>query len=187
MVKKEMHLESLGWLRFYGSLSQLMTGITCSRTRGKVDTVSFHFLIQIKTEILTASYHKMIRSCSGNYLRGHCTMLPQSLWPVPFTGEHLQQQLQQFVISVLVMVIVIFKTILICHIPSSVISKMFIVEFFLRFNIILVFKFFLNFLSSGMADIIGRRFGSQKLPYNQNKSIVGSITMAVSGFLASIG
>lgn len=86
------------------------------------------------------------------------------------------------------MVIVIFKTILICvHIPSSVISKMFIVEFFLRFNIILVFKFFLNFLSSGMADIIGRRFGNQKLPYNQNKSIVGSITMAVSGFLASIG
>ncbi|KAK4483228.1 hypothetical protein RD792_010410 [Penstemon davidsonii] len=39
----------------------------------------------------------------------------------------------------------------------------------------------------GMADIVGRRFGSTKLPYNQNKSIIGSITMASAGFLASIG
>ncbi|KAG8384974.1 hypothetical protein BUALT_Bualt04G0173900 [Buddleja alternifolia] len=39
----------------------------------------------------------------------------------------------------------------------------------------------------GMADIAGRRFGSQKLPYNQNKSVVGSVTMACAGFLASIG
>ncbi|KAK4417905.1 putative phytol kinase, chloroplastic [Sesamum alatum] len=39
----------------------------------------------------------------------------------------------------------------------------------------------------GMADIVGRRFGSQKLPYNQNKSVVGSITMACAGFLASVG
>ncbi|KAL0377284.1 UNVERIFIED_CONTAM: putative phytol kinase, chloroplastic [Sesamum radiatum] len=39
----------------------------------------------------------------------------------------------------------------------------------------------------GMADIVGRRFGSQKLPYNKNKSVVGSITMACAGFLASVG
>ncbi|XP_051121013.1 probable phytol kinase 3, chloroplastic [Andrographis paniculata] len=39
----------------------------------------------------------------------------------------------------------------------------------------------------GMADIVGRRFGSKKLPYNRNKSIAGSIAMACAGFLASIG
>ncbi|KAI3470068.1 hypothetical protein Pfo_026731 [Paulownia fortunei] len=39
----------------------------------------------------------------------------------------------------------------------------------------------------GMADIVGTRFGSQKLAYNQKKSVVGSITMACAGFLASIG
>ncbi|KAL6508180.1 hypothetical protein OROHE_021724 [Orobanche hederae] len=39
----------------------------------------------------------------------------------------------------------------------------------------------------GIADIMGRLFGNWKLPYNQNKSVVGSISMAVAGFLASIG
>ncbi|XP_028784666.1 probable phytol kinase 3, chloroplastic [Neltuma alba] len=39
----------------------------------------------------------------------------------------------------------------------------------------------------GMADIVGRRFGSKKIPYNGNKSLAGSIAMASSGFLASIG
>ncbi|XP_057797887.1 probable phytol kinase 3, chloroplastic [Salvia miltiorrhiza] len=39
----------------------------------------------------------------------------------------------------------------------------------------------------GMADIVGRRFGGQKLPYNQNKSVNGSIAMASAGFLASLG
>lgn len=39
----------------------------------------------------------------------------------------------------------------------------------------------------GLADIVGRRFGSKKLPYNKNKSIAGSIAMVVAGFLASIG
>ncbi|XP_065847502.1 probable phytol kinase 3, chloroplastic [Euphorbia lathyris] len=38
----------------------------------------------------------------------------------------------------------------------------------------------------GIADIVGRRFGTQKLPYNQNKSIAGSVAMAVCGFLASL-
>ncbi|KAI5674963.1 hypothetical protein M9H77_05913 [Catharanthus roseus] len=39
----------------------------------------------------------------------------------------------------------------------------------------------------GMADIVGRRLGHQKLPYNSNKSIIGSISMAIAGFLASLG
>uniref|UniRef100_A0A1J3H442 Putative phytol kinase 2, chloroplastic n=1 Tax=Noccaea caerulescens TaxID=107243 RepID=A0A1J3H442_NOCCA len=39
----------------------------------------------------------------------------------------------------------------------------------------------------GMADIVGRRLGTEKLPYNRNKSVAGSIGMAVAGFLASVG
>ncbi|XP_060202582.1 probable phytol kinase 3, chloroplastic [Lycium barbarum] len=39
----------------------------------------------------------------------------------------------------------------------------------------------------GIADIVGRRFGKQKLPYNKNKSFAGSLAMATVGFLASIG
>ncbi|XP_030969627.1 farnesol kinase, chloroplastic [Quercus lobata] len=39
----------------------------------------------------------------------------------------------------------------------------------------------------GFADIIGRRFGSHKIPYNRNKSLIGSIAMVFAGFLASIG
>ncbi|XP_058198808.1 farnesol kinase, chloroplastic [Rhododendron vialii] len=39
----------------------------------------------------------------------------------------------------------------------------------------------------GLADIVGRRFGTQKLPYNRDKSFAGSIAMATAGFLASIG
>ncbi|KAF8021855.1 hypothetical protein BT93_G2101 [Corymbia citriodora subsp. variegata] len=39
----------------------------------------------------------------------------------------------------------------------------------------------------GIADIIGRRFGSQKLPYNHRKSWAGSISMFVCGFMISIG
>ncbi|KAG8651078.1 phytol kinase 1, chloroplastic isoform X3 [Manihot esculenta] len=39
----------------------------------------------------------------------------------------------------------------------------------------------------GVADIMGRRFGSVKLPYNQQKSWVGSISMFIFGFLISIG
>ncbi|KAJ0987637.1 hypothetical protein J5N97_005993 [Dioscorea zingiberensis] len=38
----------------------------------------------------------------------------------------------------------------------------------------------------GVADIVGRRFGTQKLPYNQNKSFAGTIAMAVAGFIASV-
>ncbi|KAF0887506.1 hypothetical protein E2562_002236 [Oryza meyeriana var. granulata] len=39
----------------------------------------------------------------------------------------------------------------------------------------------------GIADIVGRRLGKEKLPYNPNKSYAGSIAMALAGFLASIG
>ncbi|XP_057736057.1 probable phytol kinase 1, chloroplastic isoform X2 [Arachis stenosperma] len=39
----------------------------------------------------------------------------------------------------------------------------------------------------GVADILGRRFGSMKIPYNQKKSWAGSISMLVFGFLVSIG
>ncbi|XP_061368856.1 probable phytol kinase 1, chloroplastic isoform X2 [Gastrolobium bilobum] len=39
----------------------------------------------------------------------------------------------------------------------------------------------------GVADIIGRRYGSMKIPYNQKKSWAGSISMLVFGFLVSIG
>ncbi|XP_043687111.1 probable phytol kinase 2, chloroplastic [Telopea speciosissima] len=38
----------------------------------------------------------------------------------------------------------------------------------------------------GLADIVGRRFGSLKLPYNRNKSFAGSIAMTTAGFIASI-
>lgn len=39
----------------------------------------------------------------------------------------------------------------------------------------------------GFADIVGRRFGSLKLPYNKQKSWAGSISMFVFGFISSIG
>ncbi|KAJ6716347.1 hypothetical protein OIU74_008970 [Salix koriyanagi] len=39
----------------------------------------------------------------------------------------------------------------------------------------------------GMADIVGRRFGRQKIPYNKDKSVAGSAAMAISGFVASVG
>ncbi|XP_076909677.1 putative phytol kinase 3, chloroplastic [Bidens hawaiensis] len=39
----------------------------------------------------------------------------------------------------------------------------------------------------GIADIIGRRFGKKKIPYNKDKSFAGSIAMATTGFIASVG
>ncbi|XVF82970.1 hypothetical protein PTKIN_Ptkin16aG0095100 [Pterospermum kingtungense] len=39
----------------------------------------------------------------------------------------------------------------------------------------------------GIADIMGRKFGSSKIPYNQMKSWVGSISMFIFGFFISIG
>ncbi|KAH9603930.1 hypothetical protein KSS87_018014 [Heliosperma pusillum] len=38
----------------------------------------------------------------------------------------------------------------------------------------------------GLADIVGRRFGKHKLPYNQEKSFAGSIAMLIAGFLTSV-
>jgi farnesol kinase len=43
------------------------------------------------------------------------------------------------------------------------------------------------FPDSGLADIIGRRFGGVKIPYNKDKSVAGSVAMVSGGFLASIG
>ncbi|XP_059430124.1 probable phytol kinase 3, chloroplastic [Corylus avellana] len=39
----------------------------------------------------------------------------------------------------------------------------------------------------GLADIIGRRFGGDKIPYNRDKSVAGSVAMVSGGFLASVG
>ncbi|BBG97059.1 vitamin E pathway gene 5 [Prunus dulcis] len=39
----------------------------------------------------------------------------------------------------------------------------------------------------GVADIMGRKFGSIKIPYNQKKSWAGSISMFLFGFVISIG
>ncbi|XAR52301.1 phytol kinase [Bertholletia excelsa] len=39
----------------------------------------------------------------------------------------------------------------------------------------------------GVADIMGRRFGSIKIPYNSQKSWAGSISMFAVGFFTSIG
>ncbi|XP_062227084.1 probable phytol kinase, chloroplastic [Phragmites australis] len=39
--------------------------------------------------------------------------------------------------------------------------------------------------SDGFADIIGRRYGSLKLPFNKKKSWIGSISMFIFGFLLS--
>ncbi|KAK7268467.1 hypothetical protein RIF29_21166 [Crotalaria pallida] len=39
----------------------------------------------------------------------------------------------------------------------------------------------------GVADIIGRRYGSMKIPYNHKKSWAGSISMLVFGFLVTLG
>ncbi|CAH8379685.1 unnamed protein product [Eruca vesicaria subsp. sativa] len=39
----------------------------------------------------------------------------------------------------------------------------------------------------GIADIMGRKFGSQKIPYNPRKSMAGSISMFIFGFFISIG
>ncbi|XP_078181590.1 phosphatidate cytidylyltransferase family protein isoform X2 [Carex rostrata] len=39
----------------------------------------------------------------------------------------------------------------------------------------------------GVADIVGRRFGNKKLPYNSSKSYAGTTSMVLAGFIASIG
>jgi phytol kinase len=38
---------------------------------------------------------------------------------------------------------------------------------------------------AGFADIVGRRFGSLKLPFNKKKSWAGSVAMFISGTLLS--
>ncbi|KAG8496169.1 hypothetical protein CXB51_009472 [Gossypium anomalum] len=39
----------------------------------------------------------------------------------------------------------------------------------------------------GLADVVGRRLGRKKLPYNRNKSVAGSVAMATAGFFSSVG
>ncbi|KAH0931100.1 hypothetical protein HID58_008217, partial [Brassica napus] len=39
----------------------------------------------------------------------------------------------------------------------------------------------------GIADIMGRKYGSYKIPYNPRKSLAGSISMFIFGFFISIG
>ena len=39
----------------------------------------------------------------------------------------------------------------------------------------------------GMADIVGRRFGKNKLPYNEKKSVEGSLAFIVFGSLMTLG
>jgi dolichol kinase len=41
-------------------------------------------------------------------------------------------------------------------------------------------------LHSGAADIVGRRFGNKKLPYNPCKSYAGTVAMFFAGFITSI-
>jgi farnesol kinase len=41
-------------------------------------------------------------------------------------------------------------------------------------------------LLSGVADIVGRRFGQTKLPHNPDKWYAGTIAMFLGGFLASV-
>jgi farnesol kinase len=44
-----------------------------------------------------------------------------------------------------------------------------------------------SLFSAGFADIVGRRLGTVKLPYNKNKSLAGSFTMLLMGFTFSVG
>lgn len=39
----------------------------------------------------------------------------------------------------------------------------------------------------GFADIVGRKYGTQRLPYNRSKSVIGSIAFFVMASLASMG
>lgn len=45
----------------------------------------------------------------------------------------------------------------------------------------------LKLWDAGFADIVGRKYGTQKLPYNRAKSVIGSIAFFVMASLASMG
>jgi phytol kinase len=40
---------------------------------------------------------------------------------------------------------------------------------------------------AGFADLVGRKYGTSKLPYNSSKSYVGSLAFFVFASLASMG
>jgi farnesol kinase len=48
------------------------------------------------------------------------------------------------------------------------------------------FQVLLTMLVSGVADIVGRRFGQTKLPHSPDKSYGGTVAMFLAGFLASV-
>jgi dolichol kinase len=40
---------------------------------------------------------------------------------------------------------------------------------------------------AGFADIVGRNYGTEKLPYNHSKSYIGSLAFFAAASLASMG
>jgi farnesol kinase len=42
-------------------------------------------------------------------------------------------------------------------------------------------------MGDGLADIIGRRYGSKKWPFATTKSYIGSLAFVISSFIATIG
>jgi dolichol kinase len=48
------------------------------------------------------------------------------------------------------------------------------------------FQVLLTMLVSGVADIVGRRFGQTKFPHSPDKSYGGTVAMFLAGFLASV-
>jgi dolichol kinase len=67
--------------------------------------------------------------------------------------------------------------------------------YFCIFQIVLYYKpenyltapalLMLIYVFPGIADVVGKHLGKERLPYNPNKSHAGSI--AIAGFLASVG
>lgn len=153
---------------------------------------------------------KFFSSAPGSFLKDHFIMsrpLPLQLW---CTGELPQYPLLQYAICVQEMVLllesIIFSVLMIGFWHCFSCTKIFLrkekesnKKIFVRskadillhldsFNSVKWHLLVLFSIScSGMADIVGRRFGSKKIPYNRNKSLAGSIAMASAGFLASIG
>ncbi|CAN8298015.1 unnamed protein product [Cochlearia groenlandica] len=68
-----------------------------------------------------------------------------------------------------------------------VIALLFSTVFFWRDSPIGMISLAMMCGGDGIADIMGRKFGSEKIPYNTSKSWAGSISMFILGFLISIG
>ena len=59
--------------------------------------------------------------------------------------------------------------------------------FYWRNSIIGIIALMLMCGGDGLADVIGRRFGKQKLPWNKGKSWFGSLAMFLGGFVFAYG